>query len=105
MSTGKNFLLILKKKKFENGKTSVATELKDGEVVQIFYRGSDVKVMMTQETYFNLLSRLEKAEDTKSRTNYTPEKLVAAFEKKMKEVDELLGRAEEVKVREHGISK
>lgn len=41
---------------------SLVSEMADGEVFQIFHRGQDVKVMMTQEYFFELMARLEKAE-------------------------------------------
>lgn len=76
-----------------NGGTSVAAELKDGEVLQIFHRGSEVKVMMTQEHYFTLLARLEKAENAGKRTSYDPEKLMKSFEEKVRKLDDMLKRA------------
>lgn len=76
-----------------NGGASVATELKDGEVIQIFHRGSEVKVMMTQDHYFNLLARLEKTEAQSKKSPYNPEGLMRAFDKKMKQLDDVLNKA------------
>ncbi len=42
--------------------TSDFSEMKDDQVYQIFHRGSDVKVLMTQEKYFNLLSKVDRLE-------------------------------------------
>lgn len=75
-----------------NGGTSAATDLKNDEVLQIFHRGSEVKVMMTQDYYFSLLARLEKAEGSQKRTSYDPEKLMKDFDKKMKKLDDVLKR-------------
>ncbi|QDK42703.1 hypothetical protein DOM21_14840 [Bacteriovorax stolpii] len=71
--------------------TSVS-EMKTGEVFQIFHRAHEVKVMMTQEHFFNLMSRLERAEGTTKTTNYNPEKFMADFESKMAQLDDLLNK-------------
>ncbi len=73
--------------------TSVS-EINDGEVFQIFHRGHDVKVMMTQEYFFNLMARLEKAEGVVKTTKYNSEKLMSDFENKMNKLDDLLNRAD-----------
>jgi uncharacterized protein (DUF1778 family) len=52
----------------------------DGDVYQIIQKGQDVKVMMTQEHYFQLMARLEKAEGTTQVLKYDPEKLMSDFE-------------------------
>lgn len=61
-------------------------EMKDGDVYQVFHPGQDVKVMMTQEYFFNLMARLEKAEGVAKRTTYNPEKLMADFDSKVEKV-------------------
>ncbi len=76
--------------------TSVS-EMKDGDVFQIFHRGQDVKVMMTQEYFFNLMARLEKAEETVQRVAYDPEQLMEDFDSKMKKLDHLIGKVESKK--------
>ena len=69
-------------------------EMKDGEVFQIFHRGQDVKVMMTQEYFFKLMARLEKVEGPVNRTSYNPEKLMADFDSKVEKLNELIGKVE-----------
>jgi hypothetical protein len=45
---------------------SAVAELKNDEVVQVFHRGHEVKVMMTQDHFFNLMARLEKFENSEN---------------------------------------
>lgn len=73
---------------------SLVSEMEDGQVFQVFHRGQDVKVMMTQEYFFNLMARLEKAEGSGKRTNYDPDKMMEDFNKKMRKLDDLIGKAE-----------
>lgn len=42
--------------------TSEFSKMRDGQVYQVFHRGSGVKVLMTQEKYFALLSKIERLE-------------------------------------------
>jgi hypothetical protein len=58
-------------------------EMKDSDVFQVFHRGQDVKVIMTQEHFLNLMARLEKAEGAGQRTAYNPKKLMAEFDNKI----------------------
>jgi hypothetical protein len=53
----------------------------DGEVVQIKHLGLDVKVMMTQEYFFELMGRLEKTEGIAKTSKYDSEQLMSDFEK------------------------
>ncbi len=73
---------------------NAVSEMKDGDVFQVFHRGHDVKVMMTQEYFFNLMARLEKAEGIVKRTDYNPEKLMADFESKVNMLNDLIGKVE-----------
>lgn len=68
--------------------------MEDGQIFQIFHRGQDVKVMMTQEYFFSLMARLEKAEGSSRRTSYSPEKMMEDFSSKMKQLDDLIGKVE-----------
>lgn len=70
------------------------SEMKDGDVFQVFHRGHDVKVIMTQEYFFNLMARLEKTEGVAKRTDYNPEKLMADFESKVNKLNDLIGKVE-----------
>lgn len=72
--------------------TNLVSELKDGDVYQIFHRGQEVKIMMTQEHFFNLMARLEKAEGIAKKTSYNPEKLIADFESKVEKLNHLIGK-------------
>lgn len=56
------------------------TNMKDGDVYQITHQSQDVKVMMTQEYYFQLMARLEKAEGSTHVLKYDPAKLMTDFE-------------------------
>jgi hypothetical protein len=49
---------------------------------------------MTQEHFFSLMSRLEKAEGATKTTPYNPEKLIAEINSKMQKVNDLLKKAE-----------
>ncbi len=71
---------------------TLVSEMKDGEVFQIFHRGQDVKVMMTQEYFFTLMARLEKAEGISKKISYDPEKLMAEFESKVEKLNHLIGK-------------
>lgn len=73
---------------------SLVSEMEDGQVFQVFHRGQDVKVMMTQEYFFNLMARLEKTEGSAKRTNYDPDKMMKDFNKKMQQLDELIGKVD-----------
>lgn len=57
-------------------------DMKDGDVYQLTQQGHDVKVMMTQEYYFQLLAKLEKFEGTKKVVKYDPTELMTNFEVK-----------------------
>lgn len=70
------------------------SEIKDGDVFQIFHRGHEVKVMMTQEYFFTLMARLEKAEGVINRTKYNPEELMAQFDTKVEKLAHLIGKVE-----------
>ncbi|MGB0452476.1 MAG: hypothetical protein ACPGJV_02080 [Bacteriovoracaceae bacterium] len=50
--------------------------------------------MMTQEYFFSLMARLEKAEGSSRRTSYSPEKMMEDFSSKMKQLDDLIGKVE-----------
>ena len=50
---------------------SAVAELKNDEVVQVFHRGHEVKVMMTQDHFFNLMARLEKFENSENFSNFS----------------------------------
>ena len=71
---------------------NLVSEMEDGDVFQVFHRGQDVKVMMTQEYFFTLMARLEKAEGIAKRTSYNPEKLMADFESKVEKLNALIGK-------------
>ncbi len=73
---------------------SLVSEMSEADVYQIFHRGHDVKVMMTQEHYFKLMARLEKAEGVLNRTSFNPEKLMADFESKVEQLNGLIGKIE-----------
>ncbi|MBI2519776.1 MAG: hypothetical protein HYV97_05145 [Bdellovibrio sp.] len=73
---------------------NLISEMKDGDVFQVFHRGQDVKVMMTQEYFFTLMARLEKSEGIAKRTSYNPEKLMADFESKVEKLNNLIDKAE-----------
>ncbi len=73
---------------------SLVSEMADGEVFQIFHRGQDVKVMMTQEYFFELMARLEKAEGIAKTSKYNPEQLMSDFESKMDKLNDILGKVE-----------
>ena len=82
------FKRILSFEDLKNG-TDSFSEIKDGDVFQIFHRGHDVKVVMTQEYFFNLVARLENAESATGRTTYNPEKLMTEFEDRMKKLNQV----------------
>lgn len=71
---------------------SAVAELKNSEVVQIFHRGHEVKVMMTQDHFFNLMARLEKFENSDKSSKYDVEDLLAEFDNKLKQVNAMLGK-------------
>lgn len=77
--------------------SSILTEMKDGDVYQVFHRGQDVKVMMTQEHFFNLMARLDKAEGLDTRVKHDPEEIMNMFDQKMKKLDDILGKVERKK--------
>jgi hypothetical protein len=60
------------------------SEIEDGDVYQIIQKGQDVKVMMTQEYYFQIMAKLEKADASTKVTKYVPDTLMADFEKRLK---------------------
>ena len=62
---------------------SLFSKLKDGEVFQVIHRGSEIKVMMTQEHYLTLMSRLEKAEGASKLTPFDPSKLMSEVDDKI----------------------
>ena len=56
------------------------TDMVDGDVYQITHQSQDVKVIMTQEYYFCLMARLEKAEGTTRLVKCDPAKLMTEFQ-------------------------
>lgn len=60
---------------------SLISDLLDGDVYQITQKGHNVKVIMTQEYFFQLMARLEKIEGITQALKYDPEKLMSNFEK------------------------
>ena len=67
--------------------------MNDDDVFQIIHRGQEVKVIMTQEHFFALMERIEKPTGEKL-TPHDPAKLVADFEAKMNQVNDLLKKTE-----------
>ncbi|MFP5385568.1 MAG: hypothetical protein ACLGHN_05775 [Bacteriovoracia bacterium] len=76
---------------------SAIAELKNDEVVQVFHRGHEVKVMMTQDHFFNLMARLEKFENSGKTSKYDVEDLLAEFDNKLKQVNAMLGKNKPMK--------
>ena len=76
---------------------SVVSELKNDEVVQVFHRGHEVKVIMTQDHFFNLMARLEKFENSGRTSKYDADELLAKFDSKLKQVDAMLGKNKTIK--------
>ena len=69
---------------------SAISDLKNDEVIQVFQSGKDVKVIMTQDHYFNLMARLEKYENSGKTTKYDGEGLLEEFDNKLKQVNAML---------------
>lgn len=76
---------------------SAVAELKNGEVVQVFHRGHEVKVLMTQDHFFNLMARLEKFENSGKTSKYDVDDLLAEFDNKLKQVNAMLGKNQSMK--------
>ena len=76
---------------------SAVAELKNDEVVQIFHRGHEVKVIMTQNHFFNLMARLEKFENSGKTSKYDVDDLLAEFDNKLKQVNAMLGKNKSMK--------
>lgn len=77
--------------------STVVAELKNGEVVQVFHRGHEVKVMMTQDHFFNLMARLEKFENSGKTSKYDVDDLLAEFDNKLKQVNAMIGKNNSMK--------
>ena len=60
------------------------SEIEDGDVYQVIQKGHEVKVVMTQEYYFQLMAKLEKSDTSTKHTKYDPETLMTDFEKRLK---------------------
>ncbi len=76
---------------------SSIAELKNDEVVQVFHRGHEVKVVMTQDHFFNLMARLEKFENSGKSSKYDVDDLLAEFDNKLKQVNAMLGKNKSLK--------
>jgi len=76
---------------------SAVAELKNDEVVQVFHRGHEVKVLMTQDHFFNLMARLEKFENSGKTSKYDVDDLLAEFDNKLKQVNAMLGKSNSMK--------
>jgi hypothetical protein len=76
---------------------SEVSELKNDEVLQVFHRGHEVKVIMTQNHFFNLMARLEKLENSGMTSKYDVEELLTEFDDKLKQVNALLGKSNLIK--------
>lgn len=66
------------------GGSNFLSDMKDGDVYQIIQKGKEVKVVMTQEYYFQLMAKLEKTDSSTRITNYDPEILMTDFAKRLK---------------------
>jgi F0F1-type ATP synthase alpha subunit len=64
---------------------NLVLEMTDKDVFQIPHPGHDVKVMMTQEYFFTLMARIEKAEGSTKTSKYNPDQLMSDFERKIGE--------------------
>jgi hypothetical protein len=73
---------------------SILSEMKDGDVFQIVHRGSEIKVVMTQEYFFRLMEKVEKAEGVEKVTPYNANKLMKEFESKMTRINDILNKEE-----------
>lgn len=71
---------------------SAISDLKNEEVVQVFHRGHEVKVIMTQDHFFNLMARLEKFENAGKTSKYDVDELLAEFDNKLKQVNAMIGK-------------
>lgn len=76
---------------------SAVADLKNDDVAQIFHRGHEVKVIMTQDHFFNLMARLEKFEKSTRISGYDVEDLLAEFDSKLKQVNAMLGARKTIK--------
>ena len=77
--------MFKQKMRFDDLKNNpkIVTDMVDGDVIQITNGGDAFKVLMTQEYYFKLMARLEKAEGAIKRTHYDPDILMSSFEGKL----------------------
>lgn len=73
---------------------SAVADLKNDEVVQVFHRGHEVKVVMTQDHFFNLIAKLEGAGKT---SRYDVDELLTEFDDRLKEVSALLRKSKQSK--------
>lgn len=69
----------------DNELTKVLKDLNNEEAIQVWEKGQDVKVIITQEEYFKLLTLKESG--NKDRTPYNIKELKRSFDKRMKEID------------------
>lgn len=76
---------------------SAVADLKNDEVVQVFHRGHEVKVVMTQDHFFNLLARIEKLEGAGQKSRYDVDELLTEFDDRLKEVSALLRKSKQGK--------
>lgn len=71
---------------------SSIAEMKNEDVIQVFHRGHEVKVIMTQDHFFNLMARLEKFESASKTSKYDVEDLLSEFDSRLKQVNAILGK-------------
>ena len=64
--------MFTKTLKFSDIKSSPETfsEMNDSDVFQIIHRGSEVKVLITQEHYFGLMAKIEQLKGNSKRTPF-----------------------------------
>ena len=71
---------------------STVAELEYGEAVQVFHRGQSVKVMITQDYFFNLLEKLESGNEIAS-VKKSFEELRKDVANKLHKVNDLVGKS------------
>ena len=66
------------------------SQMNGNDVFQIFHRGSEVKVMMTQEHYFDLLQKIERLEGDSRREQFNSEQLLEEVKGKLNLIDDFI---------------
>lgn len=87
----------------ENEISKHIKDLKDDEAIQLYHKDDSVKVIITQEYYFNMLAKLESTNNGLKSTKYNPKHLMKNVKESISSIKKAIYNHE--KNKKQGISR